>query len=29
MRDVDGNKGNMNRKCVFLRRECGKTAVGT
>ena len=29
MRDVGGNMGNMNRKCVFLWRECGRTVVGT
>ena len=29
MRDVGGNMGNMNGKCVFLCRECGRTVVGT
>ena len=29
MRDVGGNMGNMNGKCVFLWRECGRTEVGT
>lgn len=28
MRDVGGNMGNMNGKCVFLWRECGRTVVG-
>lgn len=29
MRDVGGNMGNMNGKCVFLWRECSRTVVGT
>lgn len=29
MRDVGGNMENMNGKCVFLWRECGRTVVGT
>ncbi len=29
MRDVGENMGNMNGKCVFLWRECGRTVVGT
>lgn len=29
MRDVGGNMGNMNGKCVFQWRECGRTVVGT
>ena len=29
MRDVGGNMGNMDGKCVFLWRECGRTVVGT
>ena len=29
MWDVGGNMGNMNGKCVFLWRECGRTVVGT
>ena len=29
MRDVGGNRGNMNGKCVFLWRECGRIVVGT
>ena len=29
MRDVGGNMGNMNGKCVFLWGECGRTVVGT
>lgn len=28
MRDVGGNMGNMNGKCVFLWRECGRTVLG-
>ena len=28
MRDVGGNMGNMNGKCVFLWRECGRTVGG-
>ena len=29
MRDVGGNMGNMNGKCVFLWRGCGRTVGGT